>query len=112
MKKANSIKEAIDILDNMLDKNKKDERLYIQSMINENDMTVYHQTVGRDIRNQWGLWEEKPNKLKEELKNFGCGLHPDDMSMFILKIFYHHVISPNIPIETIINERIIKKLLE
>lgn len=112
MKKANSIKEAMVILDTLLDKAKNDERENIENMYDENDMIIYHSTVGRNIRNEWKLWDPKPNKLKEELKNFGSGEHPDDMSMFILKIFYHHVKNPEKSIDSIINERIIKNLVE
>lgn len=113
MRKPKTLKEAIIILDELLDKGEKDERNYIKQMSGDKDMIVYHQTVGRDMRNQWGLWQsEKSLELKTELKNFGCGEHHDDMSMFILNLFYHHVKSPELPIETVINEQCIKKSLE
>ncbi len=113
MRKPKSLKEAIIILGEVLDKTGKDERDYINTMAGVEDMICYHQTVGRDMRNQWDLWKpEKSLELKAELRNFGCGEHPDDMSMFILNLFYHHIKSPEISIETVINEQCIKKLLE
>lgn len=112
MRQAESIKEAIIILDEILAKNKKDERSYILGMLDVNDMIVYHHTVGRNIRNEWKLWSDSESALKTELKNLGCGNHADDMSMFILNIFYYHIKFPTESIETIINEYIIKNLIE
>jgi hypothetical protein len=113
MRKPKTLKEAIIILDEVLNKTDKIERDYINSLASVDDMICYHNNVGRDMRNQWGLWRsEKSLELKTELKNFGCGEHPDDMSMFILNLFYHHIKSPESSIETVINEQCIKKLLE
>lgn len=113
MRKPKTLKEAIIILSDLLNKTDKDERDYINTMAGVDGMICYHHTVGRDMRNQWCLWDPKKSlELKTELKNFGCGEHPDDMSMFILNLFYHHIKSPELPIEMVINERCIKKLLE
>lgn len=113
MKKANSLKEAIEILDILFRKAKKSEQQYIKDMLKVEDMIVYHSTIGRQIRNNWGLWEENKNALQIELINFGSGNHADDMSMFILNVFFYYIKSlPNVKIETIINEYITKRLLE
>lgn len=57
MKKAKSIKEAVLILDELLNKADEIERNYILQMKGSDDMIAYHSTVGRDIRNQWGIVE-------------------------------------------------------
>jgi len=51
-------------------------------------VTVHH-TIGRWIRNTWGLWQNEKNELvlwfnDNEIK------HPDDMSSIILTSFYRY----------------------
>lgn len=53
-----------------------------------------HHSLGRWIRNNWGLWSD--SELKEYFKNLGLS-HPDDMSGLILKSFYRHL--NNLPLE-------------
>lgn len=49
----------------------------------EENVCLYHHTIGRWIRNNWGLWEEKDNQLKTYFKTLGIW-HADDMSSIIL----------------------------
>lgn len=37
----------------------------------------YHQTLGRDIRNEYGLWKDYDENSEDEV-------HPDDISMMII----------------------------
>lgn len=47
-----------------------------------------HHTVGKWIRNEWGLWQG--SKLKDYF--LGLGLtHPDDMSSIIIRGFHRHL---------------------
>jgi len=50
------------------------------------NMIKYHHTVGRAMRNYWGLWK-KGTKLKEVFKKLGIH-HPDDISSIILNSFW------------------------
>jgi hypothetical protein len=47
-----------------------------------------HHTVGRWIRNNWGLWED--SILKEYFVSFGIQ-HPDDMSGLVILFFHRHL---------------------
>jgi len=67
----NNLDECLDYLEKVVDR---DEFL-------ENDTIVYHHTTGRDIRNNWGLWDED-SKLHQWFKSIGVW-HADDMSGII-----------------------------
>jgi hypothetical protein len=51
-------------------------------------MFEFHHTVGRWIRNNWGLWSGGP--LKDYLEELGFA-HPDVMSGIILDCFWDRV---------------------
>lgn len=52
----------------------------------ENGAISMHDSLGRWIRNEWGLWTG--SELKDELMNMNKGLnHPDDMSNYIIEEF-------------------------
>ena len=50
----------------------------------ENGAISMHDSLGRWIRNEWGLWTD--SELKNELKKKGFD-HPDDMSNYIIEEF-------------------------
>lgn len=50
----------------------------------ENGAISMHDSLGRWIRNEWGLWTD--SELKNELKKKGFE-HPDDMSNYIIEEF-------------------------
>lgn len=54
----------------------------------EEEMIRLHHTLGRWIRNNWGLWIGSP--LKDYFISLGLS-HPDDMSGVILTSFYRHL---------------------
>lgn len=54
----------------------------------ESEIISLHHTLGRKLRNQWGLWTK--STLKEYFKNLGI-THPDDMSGIILTSFHRHL---------------------
>lgn len=62
----------------------------------EEDMIEFHHTIGRWMRNEWGLWTGGP--LKDYFLNLGLW-HPDDMSSLILKSFCRYVKSYPLKIE-------------
>ena len=52
-----------------------------------------HHTLGRWIRNNWGLWNEF-SELKFNLAKLGY-IHPDDMSNFIIKEYKKYLNEQN-----------------
>ena len=50
--------------------------------LKENGSVAVHHTLGRYIRNEWGLWTG--SELKSELEKKGF-THPDDMSDYIIR---------------------------
>lgn len=54
----------------------------------EEDMIEFHHTLGRWMRNEWGLWSG--GHLQDYFKKIGLW-HPDDMSGVILTSFYRHL---------------------
>ena len=49
------------------------------------EVIIYHQELGRWMRNNWGLWEG--SRLKQHLVEKGLGI-PDNMSQIILEFYY------------------------
>ena len=79
----NNLWEAIQELDKSLSKDDKEYLL-------ENGPLSVHHSLGRWIRNNWGLWNEGDNKLKVKLKKLGCE-HPDDMSNYIIELYVEYL---------------------
>lgn len=70
-----TLEEAVTILYNSLDDEEK-------SIILNSNSCNFHHTIGRAIRNEWGLWED--SELNKHFKDvYGVG-HADDMSGLIL----------------------------
>lgn len=81
-----NLKEAIVKLDNDLTEDDK------QFLI-ENGALLVHHTLGRWIRNNWGLWDEH-SELKLNMAKLG-NIHPDDMSNFIIEEYIKHLKEQN-----------------
>ena len=79
----NSLEEAYTELDNMLVKEDKD-------YIIEHGAISVHNSLGRWIRNNWGLWEETPNTLKSIFLEQNI-THPDDMSNYIIESYINYI---------------------
>ena len=79
----NNLLQAIEYLDKELTKQDKEYLL-------ENGALSVHHSLGRWIRNNWGLWNEEDNKLKVNLKKLGLE-HPDDMSNYIIEQYIEHL---------------------
>lgn len=77
--------EAIQVLDILLSDDDKD---YLST--EENAAINVHHSIGRWIRNNWGLWVEEPNELKTYFINKGV-THPDDMSGEILDAYVEYL---------------------
>ena len=78
-----NIEEAFAELDRMLQQDDKD-------YIVENGPISVHHSLGRWIRNNWGLWDDEANDLKRIFTEIGIS-HPDDMSDHIIKWYIHHL---------------------
>lgn len=78
-----NLQEAIEELDRKLNKEDKE-------YIVENGSLAVHHSLGRWIRNNWGLWNEEDNELKASLKKLGYR-HPDDMSNYIIKQYIKYL---------------------
>jgi len=79
----NNLQQAIQELDKLLSQNDKEYLL-------ENGPLSVHHSLGRWIRNNWGLWNEEDNKLKVKLKKLGFD-HPDDMSNYIIELYIEYL---------------------
>jgi hypothetical protein len=68
----------------------------------EEDMVSYHHSLGRDLRNEWGLWKGDSDLCKWFNEK---GIHhPDDMSAIILDSFWRHINNELIELEEQIKE--------
>lgn len=56
----------------------------------ENGAISMHDSLGRWIRNELGLWADTDSELKNELKKKGFE-HPDDMSNYIIEKFIKYL---------------------
>ena len=72
-----TVDEAVKTLAKIVSKEDRDYLL-------ENGAISMHDSMGRWIRNEWGLWTD--SELKNELKKKGFE-HPDDMSNYIIEEF-------------------------
>ena len=58
--------------------------------------TVGHHTLGRALRNEWGLWEK--NELTDWFNSIGIH-HADDMSAIITTSFHRHINDKDIDLD-------------
>ena len=82
MNQPTNLLEAIEILENILDK----ELISEIKRISENEMIRFHSGLGRQLRNEWGLWKAD-TELFKYFKDLGIW-HADDMSGIILTSLY------------------------
>ena len=86
----NNLEQAIEYLDKELDERDK-EYLFKEYILDlERAALSVHHSLGRWIRNNWGLWNEEDNELKANLKKLGYE-HPDDMSNYIIEQYLEHL---------------------
>lgn len=76
-----TVEEAIEFLDKEL--NKEDKEFLI-----EHSAVSVHHSLGRWIRNNWGLWES--SELKGLLMEKGYS-EPDEMSNYIIEEYIKHL---------------------
>lgn len=97
----NNLEQAIEYLDKELTQRDK-EYLFKEYLVSlEKAALSVHHSLGRWIRNNWGLWNEEDNELKASLKNLGYE-HPDDMSNYIIEQYLKHLKNTHI-LEDILN---------
>jgi len=78
MKTPTNLDEAVSFLIDVIKKSSVEDKKQFE---NTKNVSQYHHSLGREIRNNWNLWSD--SKLKEWFKNKGVW-HPDDMSAIIL----------------------------
>lgn len=113
-----TIKDMIYILDNIYNETADILEInYFNNSTNVDVMYEYHMTLGLQIRNVF-LWPKNPNVYSNFYKimlNLGFE-HADDMSNFLLRLFWYYKHEPHISIEKhqerMLNEIIIKDILE
>jgi len=81
-----TLEEAIIELNKIL---KEEDKEYIV----ENGSISVHHSLGRWIRNNWGLWGDNV-ELKSNLRELGC-YYPDDMSDYIIKQYIEYYKNDN-----------------
>lgn len=91
-----NLQQCFECLDILL--SNEDKEFFKQNTENE-VITRTHHTLGRKIRNDWGLWDSN-SILYKHIKNMGLE-HPDDMSGLIIKSYYR--IKNNLPLNIEIN---------
>lgn len=75
-----TLEEAIIELDSILGD---EDRAHVRTLKDEGKVaTALHHTLGRHLRNQWGLW--RSSALAQHLRDEHRITHPDDMSHFII----------------------------
>lgn len=79
----NTLAEAVEILEKELSP----DSLYRIRNMDKDDLAGMHHTLGRHLRNNWGLWTEDA-PLKKHMMRLGF-THPDDMSSVILESLWH-----------------------
>lgn len=77
--------EAIQVLDAMLSEEDKE---YLRT--EKNAAIKCHHSLGRWIRNNWGLWADEKSPLKSYFIERGIE-HPDDMSGAILDAYVQYL---------------------
>lgn len=81
----NNIEEAMKALDVLLSD---EDKHYLKT--DHKAAIMVHHTLGRWIRNNWGLWKEEYNALKTLFANIGIE-HPDDMSNEIIEKYIEYL---------------------
>jgi hypothetical protein len=66
-----------------------DEELYKYKHLSEEDTCIFHHGTGRNIRNNWNLWNNE-SLLHKWFNSIGI-YHPDDMSAIILTSLHRHL---------------------
>jgi hypothetical protein len=77
-----TLDEAIEAIDGMLNE---ETRLFLSVANEETAITELHHTLGRYLRNKWGLWQGSPLALHME-RVHGAS-HVDDMSSMIISAY-------------------------
>jgi len=67
----------------------------------EEDVLLWHPSLGRYLRNTWGLWQE--SRLAKWFNKKGIN-HPDEMSHIVLVAFWRDINSEFINLEELIEE--------
>lgn len=81
MQQPTTLAEAVDALEEVLGDEDKD---FLQEATDPEGLALdLHHSLGRHIRNEWGLWQSSP--LAQHLRAEHQLDHPDDMSHLIIE---------------------------
>lgn len=92
------LEEALYALDKIIDHNTK---RIVQELSEEKVSAMMHHSLGRHIRNKWGLWDN--SKLSKWFKRQGI-FHPDDMSGIIITSYWRQQQNQPIKLQEQIDE--------
>lgn len=82
-----TIEEAMQVLDIYVSE---EDKIWLAN--EPNSAIKVHHTLGRWMRNRWGLWLEEPNELELKRYFLNQGIkHPDDMSYKITEEYVKHL---------------------
>lgn len=82
-----NLREALIALDKKLSK---EDKIIMQLRTEQEVLTCTHHTLGRQLRNDWGLWETKKSQLYYWFKLWGVW-HADDMSSVIITSYCRRI---------------------
>jgi hypothetical protein len=69
-----------------------------KELIRKNGTAGLHHTLGRHIRNTWGLWTS--SELAKHMTDVYGLRHPDDISGKIISSFHKHLVE-TVPVEKV-----------
>lgn len=94
IKQPTTLEDAIEILVSYLEKNDID---YIDNNTCEDVSIEFHHSMGRFLRNNWGLWDS--NEFTKHMNSLGF-FHADDISATVIEALWHHRNNKVFDIET------------
>jgi hypothetical protein len=77
-----TLDEAVKAIDGMLNE---ETRLFLSVANEKTAVTELHHTLGRYLRNKWGLWQGSP--LAKHMEQVHGASHVDDMSSMIISAY-------------------------
>lgn len=90
----NNLNECMEVLDEIFNATPKEDRDWFKNSPEDEATGGIHHTLGRWIRNNWGLWN-KDTELYKVFKNMEIW-HADDMSDIILTSYHRKINSKDI----------------
>lgn len=93
----NNLNECMEVLDEFFNATPQEDRDWFKNSLEDEATGGVHHTLGRWIRNNWGLWK-KDTELYKVFKNMDIW-HADDMSDIILTSYHRKINGKDINIK-------------